>query len=353
MMYDREWYEKNLELSMDSYREIAEEIKKVFSQYSSSERPSMVDFGCGLNGLLNLIDYASYKVGIDKHNFIEENFVQADLSKPLHLARRFDIAICLETIEHISPEYEDTVMDNITSASDFIIFSGATPGQGGDGHINERPPEYWEEKFRKLGYRKFDVIRKDLVNSLPWYKNNTYVYIRYLAIIFWFTEDAVLKYRDRFEFMEKLRLRYPIHYEITTVNSDYSPSDVLRRYWGKGLDIILIDQDMEFTEEQLRSLIACEEKRCIYYYHPRGASDGYVTLWNEKGRFYTEDEASKMQLAERTASGFMKISASEQARDMKRFTVRTKWNGGEGIDNAIMSNLNYPKWHVHGKVGHI
>ena len=40
----------------------------------------------------------------------------------------------------------------ITKHGDAVLFSAAIPGQGGQDHLNEQWPEYWQKKFEVNGY---------------------------------------------------------------------------------------------------------------------------------------------------------------------------------------------------------
>ena len=65
--------------------------------------------------------------------------------------------------------------------------SWALPGQGGDGHINERPTKYIIERIEKHGFKlnrdKTNKIRKIISNKL------LFIYFRHNLLIF----DKVLK----------------------------------------------------------------------------------------------------------------------------------------------------------------
>lgn len=58
-----------------------------------------------------------------------------------------DLSICFEVAEHLESHWADRLVDTICEHSKCIIFTGATPGQGGSYHYNEQPHEYWLEKF--------------------------------------------------------------------------------------------------------------------------------------------------------------------------------------------------------------
>src|SRR5262249_14104781 len=85
--------------------------------------------------------------------------VVADISKPLDCERRFDLAICLEVAEHLPSDCAADLVTNLCNAADVVLFSAATPGQGGTRHINEQRPSYWSHLFSRNGYRCLDAIR--------------------------------------------------------------------------------------------------------------------------------------------------------------------------------------------------
>ncbi|GAG24232.1 unnamed protein product, partial [marine sediment metagenome] len=105
-----------------------------------------------------------------------------DLTKPSRLKRVMDVAVSLEVAEHIDEKYADIYVKNITKNSDNLVFSAATPKQGGVGHINEQPHEYWIEKIVACGFvvdeKRTKLFRKHLIltNANKWYCNNIIVF---------------------------------------------------------------------------------------------------------------------------------------------------------------------------------
>jgi len=59
----------------------------------------------------------------------------------------FDLALSTEVAEHIPPEFADAMVAYICQLSDLVVFTAAHPGQGGTGHVNEQPRQYWIDKF--------------------------------------------------------------------------------------------------------------------------------------------------------------------------------------------------------------
>jgi len=129
---------------------------------------SAVDLGCGVGTILAAIKKTGCRdifgvegpwldpstLVIDKNEF--QNF---DLSKPLNLTRKFDLATSLEVGEHLDEKDAETLVSSLCSLSNCIVFSAAIPRQGGVNHVNEQWQSYWARKFIARGYFAFDVVR--------------------------------------------------------------------------------------------------------------------------------------------------------------------------------------------------
>lgn len=149
---------------------------------------SLLDVGCGAGawckvwsdcGVANVTGTDGAYVDVDHLLMPKDRFVARDLSKPFDLGSRFDLVTSLEVAEHISRDSADTFVDNLAKHGDVVMFSAATPGQGGEFHVNEQPLAYWRKKFRDRGYRCFDFVRPAIAGDdavEPWYRYNTLVY---------------------------------------------------------------------------------------------------------------------------------------------------------------------------------
>lgn len=125
-------------------------------------------------------DNAEYAVGEKRVPTV----VDADITKKLP-KQRVDLAICLEVLEHIESGLSKPVIENITKLSDVIIFSAAQVGQGGTGHVNCRPREYWEGAFMMQGFKR-DIeaehkIREHVTKGkhAGWFRRNLQVFVKY------------------------------------------------------------------------------------------------------------------------------------------------------------------------------
>lgn len=150
---------------------------------------SVLDVGCGRGGWLLAWESAgcSLVAGIDG-SYVDRSrlhcnpdaFREMDLDEPFDLGRRFDLVQCLEVAEHICPARSETLIDSIVRHGDVILFSAAVPGQGGTGHVNEHPLDYWRGLFRARGYAAFDPLRPRVHTDRhiePWYRFNTIIYV--------------------------------------------------------------------------------------------------------------------------------------------------------------------------------
>lgn len=125
---------------------------------SSFDPKSVIDIGCGSGALL----VALRKLGVRKNLGLDASQAALDIARARGLSTRkfdittdhllysacYDIAISMEVAEHLPADCADSYIALLSSLAPTVIFTAAHPGQGGIGHLNEQPPEYWIEKFK-------------------------------------------------------------------------------------------------------------------------------------------------------------------------------------------------------------
>ncbi|MBE2215289.1 MAG: class I SAM-dependent methyltransferase [Opitutaceae bacterium] len=193
-------------ISMSSVYDTAFFLKHQASARSSADvvvphlvdlvRPACVlDLGCGLGTWL-----AAFRArgvaevcGVDGEYVQRElleipsvHFVAADLTRPLDLGRRFDLALSLEVAEHLDEGAAPVLVDSLIRHAPVVAFSAAVPGQGGEHHVNCRWPDYWAELFRARGYEVVDCLRPVIWGRTDvdwWYQQNLLLFVerRHLA----------------------------------------------------------------------------------------------------------------------------------------------------------------------------
>jgi len=149
----------------------------------------IIDLGCGNGFYCDYLETKGYDViaiegtkGINEKSIYKPIF-RWDLTKDLILPGLpvNTTVLSLEVGEHIPKEYEDVFINNITKHASRVIISWGVPGQGGDGHINERSNDYIKDKMKKKGF-VFDNMMtgrlRDAVadSSLWWFKNTLMVF---------------------------------------------------------------------------------------------------------------------------------------------------------------------------------
>lgn len=149
---------------------------------------SVIDLGCGTGDWLAAFREhgISDVLGIDggwvprAHLQIPHHlFLPQDLCSPVHLERKFDLAVSLETAEHLSPACAPILVASLVSLAPIVLFSAAVPGQAGVDHQNLQWPRYWSELFARHGYVTIDCIRPRICDEPEvkfWYVQNTLLF---------------------------------------------------------------------------------------------------------------------------------------------------------------------------------
>ena len=144
------------EMGMCSLRPVAV-LESILERFKPT---SVLDVGCGTGGSLSFfVEKGLDAMGVEgsalaiSKNRNSERVRRHDLEIPLDLGRRFELVWSFEVAEHLRPEKAETFLDTLTRHSDLVVMSAAPKGQGGDGHFNEQPPEYWIGLMDGRGYR--------------------------------------------------------------------------------------------------------------------------------------------------------------------------------------------------------
>lgn len=149
----------------------------------------VIDLGCGPGRYLEpLASLGAICLGVEPHFMSPDvDWAQlcADIAGPLPMALADPpphLTICLEVLEHIDRAGHRRAFDNIAqiAAGGILVFSAATPGQGGQGHITERPEAEWRDELAARGLTCDERATADLraAADLPWHRSNVMVWRR-------------------------------------------------------------------------------------------------------------------------------------------------------------------------------
>lgn len=153
---------------------------------------TVVDIGCGTGVLLQALrergvagrgyEYAATAReycrarGLD---VVPCDFGRGPVPTP---TRQVDVAVSTEVAEHVPAAMAEVLVDSLANQqARVVVFTAATPGQGGVGHINEQPHAYWLEKFARRYYRLDAELTAawraewKVTMQFPWYADNVMV----------------------------------------------------------------------------------------------------------------------------------------------------------------------------------
>lgn len=178
-IYDQNFFDHANQLKVQTARQVIRIINSFF------DFETVFDIGCGMGLYINEF----YKIGKNvlgcdfsndaiKMSSTEFLVFKADVSKQIILNQKFDLVMCFEVAEHIHKNYSKQLVINCTEYTDRVIFTAAPIGQGGVGHINEQPFEFWINLFKKRNFMYNQTlsvkIQKKLKeeNVVEWLSNN-------------------------------------------------------------------------------------------------------------------------------------------------------------------------------------
>jgi SAM-dependent methyltransferase len=122
---------------------------------------SVIDFGCA-----NALHIAEFrKLGVDTFGvegtcyyepYIKKNYdgsyIIKDLRYPFFVGKKFDLAICIEVLEHIEEAFGMVAVENICRHSDTLCVT-ASPTGGTRKHVNPQGKKYWATCFQGFSYK--------------------------------------------------------------------------------------------------------------------------------------------------------------------------------------------------------
>jgi SAM-dependent methyltransferase len=185
---EERWYSPRFYQELNLTRQSAREILPIVLDLLKPT--SIVDVGCGAGhwlatavelGIGDILGIEGAWVLKTELAIPQDRLLLHDLSQPLSLARRFDLALCLEVGEHLRPTQARGFVESLCRAADNVLFSAAIPGQGGRHHVNEQWPSYWALVFQEFQYDCYDVVRPQLWNHprvLWYYAQNCLLFAR-------------------------------------------------------------------------------------------------------------------------------------------------------------------------------
>lgn len=162
-IYSPKYYQTMVEpYARKSVPQMAKSIVETFHPQS------VIDIGCGSGALLvalrklgvrQLLGLDAAEAGLDIARARGLDVRKFDIvNEKLLYSACYDVAISMETAEHLPASAADRYVELLCSLAPVVIFTAAHPGQGGIGHLNEQPPEYWKGFFNAHGFQPLEEL---------------------------------------------------------------------------------------------------------------------------------------------------------------------------------------------------
>lgn len=141
---------------------------------------TVIDIGCGTGGwAATFASEGCAATGVDLGvpewlRSSEIEFIDADLINGWPCSG-YDLAVCLEVAEHL-PESTGPLLVQGLSQAPTVLFSAATVGQPGIGHINCQPHDYWHDLFAEHGKLPEHVGSLFTEPVADFYRRNLFIY---------------------------------------------------------------------------------------------------------------------------------------------------------------------------------
>ena len=183
-LYNSSYFEELSSGSASSAAQILPEVVRLIAPKSA------VDLGSGIGewlgelrklGVTDVLGVDGDWVNPAALKIPTDQFRPFDLRNKFAMDRAFDLAISVETAEHLPPERGEGFVADLVALAPVVLFSAAIPGQGGTDHINEQWQDYWARLFAKHDYVALDFLRLKFWNDSRielWYRQNIILYVR-------------------------------------------------------------------------------------------------------------------------------------------------------------------------------
>ena len=175
-----------------SYGQIAHEEKEPaerLAKWISAALPpgTVLDIGCGPGtyvDALRTFGIAARGVDVDDR-VLDKDHLKYQSLFDLTNSDQADTVICLEVAEHIDEAQADQVAAQVAvCVKKTLIWTAAQPGQGGIGHINCQPREYWDKKLTAQGLVRNHELENKMLEfivqgpHMVWFRNNVMLFER-------------------------------------------------------------------------------------------------------------------------------------------------------------------------------
>ena len=125
-----------------------------------------LDLGCGPGMHVRVMDSLGVEsLGVELDERAHGPLIMNESILELNGKYTADLVMSLEVGEHLDASDADEFVRNVSASIDpggTLVWTAAHPGQGGVGHVNCQPKEYWIEKFTAHGLVRDEHLEKTI-----------------------------------------------------------------------------------------------------------------------------------------------------------------------------------------------
>src|SRR5258706_3796677 len=135
---------------------------------------TILDVGCAFGILVEELR----KLGVDAEGFDISDYAlsqvpsalmphiwKADITDAQATTKKYDLVLCIEILEHLSPEDGDLAIANLCQWGDRILFSSTPSDFSEKTHVNVQQRDYWVERFVRHGWVRADDIDASFISQ--------------------------------------------------------------------------------------------------------------------------------------------------------------------------------------------
>lgn len=173
--YDAEFYELEGKVARESAAVVVPWLLE-----RHPEIQSVVDIGCGTGEWVAAFaergcDAGGCDFGVPLELLVIDHYHDGDITRRPGIVGA-DLAVCLEVAEHLPFDFAGQLVKGLARDTRYVLFSAATPGQPGVGHINCQPHEFWHALFAEHGKTPEFIGEQFDEPVADFYRRNMYLY---------------------------------------------------------------------------------------------------------------------------------------------------------------------------------
>ncbi|HEX5501518.1 MAG TPA: methyltransferase domain-containing protein, partial [Thermomicrobiales bacterium] len=170
--YNREYYDYYNGLGPYTRERWLPFFRQVAAGIVADSHPrTAIEYGCAKGFLVEAlrergveaygVDFSPHAIG-EVHEPLRPYCRVGDVREPA--AERYDVAICMEVLEHLDPRDAPAAIRTLAGAADVVYFTSNPDEDFPEAtHVNVQPAAYWEDLFARVGMARDRVAEPHFI----------------------------------------------------------------------------------------------------------------------------------------------------------------------------------------------